>query len=197
MNNNLLRLHNYICRKISSFSSCCFSFMCFGSPRYIKVGRNILIYGYKTIKIGKGCSIRDNSTIRGSVEIADNVFIHENVLIRADKYHISIGKNTTINRNTNILSQCKIGESVSIAPNVVIVGSNHVFTERDKDIKSQGTISKGIIIEDDVWIATNATILDGVTIGRGSIVAAGAVVNKDIDPYSIVGGVPAKLLKYR
>lgn len=139
----------------------------------------------------------DNSEIRGKVNVGNNVFIHENVLIRSYMFSISIGNNTTINRNTNILSQVTIGSNVSIAPNVVIIGANHMFTNPDKTIKSQGCTSKGIIIEDDVWIATNSSILDGVTVGKGSVIAAGAVVNKDVPPYSVVAGVPAKVIKQR
>lgn len=135
----------------------------------------------------------DNSDIRGNVNIGNNVFIHENVLIRSMECSISIGNNTTVNRNTNILAQVTIGSNVSIAPNVVIVGMNHVFSNLDDTIKSQGSTSKGIIIEDDVWIATNVSILDGITIGKGSVIAAGAVVNKDVPPYSVMAGVPAKL----
>ena len=108
---------------------------------------------------------------------------------------ISIGNNTTVNRNTNILAQVTIGSNVSIAPNVVIVGMNHVFSNLDDTIKSQGSTSKGIIIEDDVWIATNVSILDGITIGKGSVIAAGAVVNKDVPPYSVMAGLPAKVVK--
>ena len=63
--------------------------------------------------------------------------------------------------------------------------------------KDDGYTKGPIIVEDDVWIATNALILSGVTIGRGAIVAAGAVVVKDVPPYAIVGGNPAKILKYR
>lgn len=84
---------------------------------------------------------------------------------------------------------------MSIAPNVVIIGANHVFADPNKTIKSQGSTSKGIVIEDDVWIATNSSILDGVTIGKGSVVAAGAVVNKDVPPYSVVGGDSCKNTK--
>ena len=117
--------------------------------------------------------------------------------IRSMECSISIGNNTTVNRNTNILAQVTIGSNVSIAPNVVIVGMNHVFSNLDDTIKSQGSTSKGIIIEDDVWIATNVSILDGITIGKGSVIAAGAVVNKDVPPYSVMAGVPAKVVKQR
>ena len=75
------------------------------------------------------------------------------------------------------------------------------FEKREEDtsrtIKEQGVVRADVVIEDDCWIGCNVTVLSGVTIGRGSIVAAGAVVNKDVPPYSIVGGVPARLLKPR
>src|SRR5690606_9978133 len=126
----------------------------------------------------------------------NNVVIHENVFIRA-KFTVTIGDNTTLNRNSCILDNVIIGKNVSIAPNVVIVGSNHIFKDPEVLIKLQGSESKGIVIEDDVWIAANVTILDGVSIGQGSIIAAGSVVNKDVPPYTLVGGIPAKLIKER
>lgn len=197
MNHFVLRVINYFNRLVRSFKSQLYSLAVFGSKEYLYKGRNALIYGYKTISIGKGCHLMDNSSIRGKVSIGTNVFIHENVLIQSNKFSISIGDNTTINKNTNILSQCEIGSNVSIAPNVIIVGANHIFADFHCTIKSQGSTSKGIIIEDDVWIAGNSTILDGVKIGKGSVVAGGAVVNKDVPPYSVVAGVPAKVVKSR
>ena len=137
----------------------------------------------------------DNSDIRGNVNIGNNVFIHENVLIRSMECSISIGNNTTVNRNTNILAQVTIGSNVSIAPNVVIVGMNHVFSNLDDTIKSQGSTSKGIIIEDDVWIGANSVILPGVILGKHSVVAAGSVVSRSIPAYSICAGCPAKVIK--
>lgn len=162
---------------------------------YITTGRNIIING--DVKLGRNITVMDNSEILGNVVICNKVFIHSNVLIRSFSYNIIIGENTTINRNTNILSQCKIGANCSIAPNVVIVGANHNFSKTDEIIKLQGSTSNGIIIEDDVWIGANSTILDGVRIGHGAIVAAGAVVYKNVPPYTIVGGVPARIIKKR
>lgn len=197
MNHFILRIINKIIIQRRSFYSQLFSLLVFGSRKYFYKGRHTRLYGYKTLKIGKGCHLMDNSEIIGRVTIGNNVFIHENVLVRANHWSISIGDNTTINRNTNILSQCRIGANVSIAPNVVIIGANHVFLDSTRTIKSQGLTSKGIVVEDDVWIAGNSIILDGVTIGKGSVVAGGAVVNKDVPPYSVVAGVPAKIVKER
>lgn len=99
------------------------------------------------------------------------------------------------------LSKIIIGNKVMLGYNVTIIGGNHNTSKIGKfmyDVKEKRpTDDFGVIIEDDVWIGSNATILCGVTVGRGSIVAAGAIVTKDVAPYSVVGGVPARTIKYR
>lgn len=90
-----------------------------------------------------------------------------------------------------------IGNYVRIAAHTVIVATQHIFERIDIPICHQGVEGKGITIEDDVWIGANCTVLGGVTIGKGTIVAAGAVVTKDVEPYSIVAGVPAKVIGSR
>lgn len=97
-----------------------------------------------------------------------------------------------INHNVNIacFQYIEIGENVAISENVTIRDSdNHVIN----DGVHQKT--QGIVIGDNVWIGMNVTILKGVKVGKGSIIAAGAVVSKDVPPYSLVGGVPAKVIK--
>lgn len=104
-------------------------------------------------------------------------------------------------------SRLKIGHFCSIAPEVIFIpGSDHncasisTFPFQVKCLgASEGeAISKGdIVVEDDVWIGCRATILSGVRIGQGAVVAAGSVVTRDVPPYAIVGGVPAKVIKYR
>lgn len=186
----MIRIENKITVISLKIKSRLRSLFLFGSVSKVNFGRNVRLSG--NIKFGKNIWIQDYSSIRGqNIEIENNVFIHENVLIRS-KVHITIGENTTINRNSLILDKVQIGKYCSIAPNVVIVGSNHLFKNPLETIKSQGSELKGIIIEDDVWIAANVTILDGVTVGKGSVVAAGAVVTKSVPPYTIFGGVPAK-----
>ena len=160
------------------------------------IGKHVLV-DCNEFQVGNNCHVGNNSSIIGNIKLGNEVFVHENVLIRSFRYQISIGDRTTINRNTIIESQCTIGAKCSIAPNVVIVGANHIFADTTRSIKEQGSSSKGIIIADDVWIGSNSTILDGVHIGKGSIVAAGAVVNRDIPPMCIAAGVPAKIIKKR
>lgn len=90
-----------------------------------------------------------------------------------------------------------IGCDVMIAQAVTIRDTDHGFAETDRPMASQGIVIMPVVIEDDVWIGHGASILKGVRVGRGSIVAAGAVVIKDVPPYSIVGGVPAKVIGSR
>lgn len=120
--------------------------------------------------------------------------------------HISIGNNVGIAENAFIsasLSHIYIGNNVAIAPNVTIRGGNHRYDIVGKwitDYKNEDkrpSDDEPVHIEDDCWIGSNVIILKGVTIGRGSIVAAGAVVIKSCPPYAILGGVPAKILKFR
>ena len=84
-----------------------------------------------------------------------------------------------------------------LGPNVVLPGANHNFSRVDELMKNAGVTIKGTIIESNVWIGGNVSIMDGVRIETGSIVAAGSVVTKDVPAFSIVAGVPAKVIKYR
>ena len=98
-------------------------------------------------------------------------------------------------------SKIIIGSYVLFGPEVVIVAGNHNTSESGRfmyDVKNKRPEDDlDVVIEDDVWVGTRAIILKGVRIGRGAIVAAGAVVTKDAPPYSIVGGLPAKVIAFR
>lgn len=91
-----------------------------------------------------------------------------------------------------------IGNYVQIAPYVWIMNAIHEYESLDKPMYEQKGYKTGrIIIKDDVWIGLRAIIMPGVTIGTGAVIGAGAVVTKDVPPYAVVGGVPAKVIKYR
>lgn len=111
-------------------------------------------------------------------------------------------------KSDGVLPQIKIGKNCSIARNCTFSLSNHSVDTFSSSPSSKhlflhkkgnpSSYSKGdIIIKNDVWIGTNCTILDGVTIGNGAVIAAGSIVVKDVPPYAIVGGNPAKIIKYR
>ena len=114
---------------------------------------------------------------------------------------IIIGSNCAFNSNVMINARGKgsiiIGDNVLIGPNVVLRSSDHSFKNLKENINKQGMTDGNILIEDNVWIGSNSVILQNCIIGEGSIIAAGAVVTKDIKPFSVVGGVPAKKIKKR
>ncbi|MEA5503465.1 acyltransferase [Halotia wernerae UHCC 0503] len=135
----------------------------------------------------------------GSITIGNSTEILDYVMLLTYNGNIEIGENCSINPFTIIYGHggVKIGNDVLIAAHTIIIPSNHNFSSLDKPIRIQGNTSLGIVIEDNVWIGAGCKILDGVTIGQGSVIAAGAVVNKSIESYSVVAGVPAKLIKKR
>ena len=107
--------------------------------------------------------------------------------------NISFGENVFVNANVHMQDQggIQIGNNVLIGHQVVIATLDH-----DLDPKQRGVLHPApVVIEDDVWIGANATITKGVTIGQGAVIAAGSVVTKDVPPMTIVGGVPAKVIK--
>lgn len=118
----------------------------------------------------------------------------------SNAHNIVIGSNTNINRNCILWSgkdaKIMIGNNCLTGPGVTIVVRQYNVEGREL-IRSYPQKEADIIIEDDVWLGANCVILSGVRIGRGAIIAAGAVVVKDVESYSVVAGVPAKLLKYR
>lgn len=114
-------------------------------------------------------------------------------------YRIEIHEKVTINEN-NYLSGyggLKIKKGTRIGVGCTFITSDHVYIKKDIPIYKQGLNKAEIIVEEDVWIGANVTVLKGVHIGQGAVIAAGAVVNKDIPDYTIAGGVPAKVIKYR
>tara|TARA_B100000212_G_scaffold329429_1_gene294663 strand:+ start:106 stop:696 length:591 start_codon:yes stop_codon:yes gene_type:complete len=137
-----------------------------------------------------------------NIKIRSNSFYGLDCKIYASKTSfIEIGSNISFNSNVMInargIGKIIIGNNVLIGPNVVIRSNNHEYLDLKIPIIEQGMTSGEIIIKDNVWISSNCVILPNCTIGEGAIVAAGAVVTKDIEPYSIVGGIPAKIIRKR
>jgi acetyltransferase-like isoleucine patch superfamily enzyme len=136
------------------------------------------------------------------IAIGEKCFLDTGVILdgysEAKRIGIQIG-DYFVARDCMIYGQggLEIGNNVLIAVNTVIIPSNHNFSDLATSIKDQGETSKGIFIEDNVWIGANCTILDGVRIGSGSVIAAGSVVNRDISPNALVAGIPAKFIKCR
>ena len=109
---------------------------------------------------------------------------------------VVIGDNTRIGLHNTIIGPVSIGSHVNFAQGITVTALNHNFEETNKRIDEQGVSTRQVVIGDDIWIGTNAVVLPGVRIGTHSIVAAGAVVTKDVPPHSLVAGVPAKIIKH-
>ncbi len=130
-------------------------------------------------------------------QIGAQVNIEKNVFFGSGR-DISIGEQSGIGVNAWVQGPLHIGKYVMMGPDVLIYTKNHEYARTDIPMIHQGdTEPLPVVIEDDVWIGGRVIILPGVTVGTGSIVGAGSVVTKDIEPYSIVGGVPAKVIKKR
>lgn len=108
---------------------------------------------------------------------------------------VMIGDHTRIGIHCTVIGPVSIGNNVNLAQGITVTALNHNFQDTAKRIDEQGISTKQVVIGDDVWIGANAIILPGVTIGRHVVVAAGAVVTKDVPDNCVVGGVPAKLIK--
>lgn len=108
---------------------------------------------------------------------------------------VTIGDHTRIGLHNTIIGPVAIGNHVNLAQGITVTGLNHCFDDSKQPIDKQGVSTKQVIIGDDVWIGANAVILPGVTIGSHVVVAAGAVVTKDVPSHSLVAGVPAKIIK--
>ena len=106
---------------------------------------------------------------------------------------VVIGDHTRIGLHSTVIGPVSIGSHVNLAQGVTVSALNHNFSETGKRIDEQGITTRPIVIEDDVWIGTNATVLAGVRIGSHSVIAAGAVVTHDIPPHSLAAGVPAQV----
>lgn len=120
--------------------------------------------------------------------------------------HLYVDDNVIIGHNCMVLSSIAnvyISSKVMIGPNVMFISGNHRIDILNKfmiDVTEEDKLPQNdadIVIEEDVWIGAGAIILSGVRIGRGSVIAAGSVVSKNVECYSIVGGVPARIIKYR
>lgn len=136
-------------------------------------------------------------TTEGKILVGDFTTINASVL----RGPLTIGNRVLINIGCDLSGheegQINIGDDVLLAPRVVVLGAMHKYRNRTIPIREQGTMAGPVTIENDVWIGTNAVILPGINIRAGAVVGANAVVTKDVEPYTIVGGVPAKVIGSR
>ncbi len=178
----------------------------------IKIGRNFKTDSIPKIWIDKGCTL----------EIGHNVEFRRNIEIRVHgQSKISIGDNCRIDRGVRILSNNNAnifigsgtriglysifngGDSISIGNKCLISGfvylqtSMHGFAERSKSVQDQGYLHAPIFLEEDCWLGTHVVIMPGVRLKKGAVVGSNAVVNKDVEEFQVVAGIPAKPIKER
>lgn len=152
------------------------------------------------VKIGKGFTLKPFHYMPGKLKIDFKGGNHVGAFsVFQGSGLVSVGANSFFGEFSVIgcNESISIGENVMIAQAVTIRDTDHKFSDVDRPMIDQGIESTPVIIEDDVWIGHGASVLRGVKIGTGAIVAAGAVVTKDVRPFSIVGGVPAREISFR
>lgn len=198
-----------------AFRGCSRGFLCAlvkfrcGFPMF--VGRGVRFEGPREkILFGSFCKVEDLVVIQGTsingVRFGNFVTICRGAMVRPSGYWGGrLGYGLEIGDRSSIGAYCyvgcsgpiRIGADVMIGPGVTLIAENHVYDDVDLPMNQQGVQNKGIVIEDDVWIGARSVILDGVNVGKGAIIAAGALVAKDVPSYTIVGGVPAKVISRR
>lgn len=174
------------------------------------VGKKVQISHGKHIRCGKSVKFEDYAEIHGlcseGLVFGDYVTIGRGVMIRPSSYYggdlgygLTMGERSSIGPHGYIGCSGKItiGKNVMFGPKCSLFAENHVFSDPESSIKSQGVEQKGIVVEDDCWIGSNVTILDGVTIGRGSVIGAGALVTKDVPAGSVVVDRREKVIRKR
>lgn|SRR5574344_1086481 len=168
---------------------------------YLRYKNKTKFIGHHT-RVGKKCKFVNSKkylTLKNNVQICDNVSFY----LISEYYEqklfpncvleefVSIGRRCEINVTCNL----SIGKRTILGPDVYITTCNHNIDPSKFWNGYTKLVEKDVIIEDEVWIGTKAIILPGVTIGHNSVVGAGAVVTKSFPPYSLIGGVPAKLIR--
>tara|TARA_Y100000588_G_scaffold373868_2_gene448235 strand:- start:5023 stop:5508 length:486 start_codon:yes stop_codon:yes gene_type:complete len=131
------------------------------------------------------------------ISIGDDVMFMYGVYLSPAGSEITIGSNTHFAPYGVLYGPLTIGDNVAVAAHVVFASIGHGYDRTDIPMVEQPAQKKEIVIEDDVWIGANAVVIGGVTVGTGSIVGAGAVVTKDVPPFSVVGGTPAEVIRNR
>jgi acetyltransferase-like isoleucine patch superfamily enzyme len=170
----------------------------------VRIHPNVQIFGTRLIRIGSNSQLLQGVYIKtkghlNSVKLGESVTLDRFVAIDTDGGDVEIGNSTYIGPQVRLDGPgfIKIGRDCMIASYSTLVAGNHIFSDRTRPIREQGMTYKGITVEDDCWLGSEVRVLDGVTIGQGSVIGDGSVVTKDIPSYSIAVGVPAKVIGHR
>lgn len=174
---------------------------------WVAIERNVRLRFADHIHLGRGVYLDEGVYLHAcpqGIEIGRNTMVMHGAVLHVYNFRaiphsgITIGRDSLIGEYTVIRGQggVTIGNRVYTSPFTQIIAVNHVFDDPSRPFVDQGITAVGIVVEDDVWLGANALITDGVRIGRGAVVAAGAVVTKDVPAHTVVGGVPARVLRH-
>lgn len=194
---------------------------------HTKICQNVQLTHTKLIAIGSEVTLRRGTELiaepNSHIEISDRVLLDRDVRIvtRGEGSRVKLGKEVYFDRGVELKAhpggeiefgdrtyigayvcisaygKLKIGSDCAIASLSSLFAHNHGFSNLNRTIREQEITVKGITIEDDCWLGSGVRVVDGVTIGKGSVIGAGAVVTKNIPPYSIAVGVPAQVIDRR
>ena len=154
-----------------------------------------LLAAHPDWSLGADCYLSETAAIQCStLTLGDRSYLAGNTYLSHD---VSMGRDCTVNVFSVVRGKITIGDAVRIGAHTSILGFNHTMSDPDREVFRQPTTSKGIVIGSDVWIGSHVVIVDGVTVGDKAMLAAGAVVTKDVPAGAIVGGNPARLLRWR
>lgn len=151
------------------------------------------------VELGRGCALRANTESRPGITLGERTSLKDGVVLNANAGHVAIGARSWLGPYCVVYGNAgvDIGSHVMVAAHTVITSVGHEYGRLDIPMSGQPLVLGPVCIEDDVWIGAHCTILPGVTIGRGAVVAAGSVVTRDVPAASIVGGAPARILRSR
>ena len=160
----------------------------------------------RSIRLGRGAYLDQGVYLHatpGGIEIGSGTTVMHNTELHVFNFRdlphafIKIGRNTFVGESVVVRGQggVTIGNAVLIAPHAKILAVNHNFQDVSRPVMEQGITGRGIVIEDGAWIGAGAVVLDGVRVGRNAVVGANAVVTKDVPPYCLVVGTPAKVVR--
>lgn len=170
------------------------------------IENNVRLRFADNIRLGKGTFLDQGTYLHAcprGIELGEGTWIMHGAVLHVYNFRnlphagITIGKNSLVGEYSVIRGQggVRIGDRVYTSPFSQLIAVNHVFDDPSRPFVDQGITAEGIVVEDDVWIGSGAIITDGVRVGKGAVVAAGSVVTKDIPPHTVVGGVPAKVIR--
>lgn len=184
-------------------------FLLFRYPRVwfvskgVKINSSSRLVSHGTLILGRNVTL-DALGKRGII-LGKNVTIPDGCIFRCTGILSEMGEGLIVGDNTgfghynfiNAQGGVEIGSDVIIGPFVKILSENHNFSNRLEKIRLQGVRRQGVVVESNVWIGADVTILDGVTVGEGAVIGAGSVVTKSIPKFSVAVGSPCKVIKYR